>query len=50
VTVDGTSEVLNEQYAVKCAEGVIDVGVPLVTQVTSGGNWIYLPVIMKNAQ
>jgi uncharacterized repeat protein (TIGR01451 family) len=50
VTVDGTGEVLNEQYAVKCAEGVVDVGVPLVTQVTSGGSWIYLPVIMKNAQ
>jgi hypothetical protein len=48
VTVGGGKEVINEQYAVRCAEGVVGVGAPLVTRISGGGNWIYLPVVLRN--
>jgi hypothetical protein len=51
VTVGGDSEVaINEQYAVRCAEGVVSVGAPVTTDIVRGGEKrIYLPLIMRNA-
>ncbi len=40
-------EVVNDQYAVTAAEGVIGLGAPLVTYVSGGGNDLYLPLILK---
>ncbi len=48
VKVGSGVEVVNERYAVMCAEGVTAVGARLVTRLT-GGNVIYLPVVMRNA-
>ncbi|NIO70196.1 MAG: DUF11 domain-containing protein [Anaerolineae bacterium] len=51
VTVQGGSEVTNDQYAVTSDEGVVSVGEPVVTTVRVGdgvGGDIYLPIIMKN--
>lgn len=51
VTVGSGSEVVNEQYAVTCAEGVTAVGAPVVTRIAGGGgNWIYLPLVLRNAR
>jgi uncharacterized repeat protein (TIGR01451 family) len=51
VTVGGDSEVaINDQYAVRCAEGVVSVGAPVTTDIVRGGEKrIYLPLIMRNA-
>jgi len=48
VTVGSGLEVVNDRYAVRCAEGVVAVGAPVVTRVTGGGG-IYLPLILRNA-
>jgi uncharacterized repeat protein (TIGR01451 family) len=48
VTVGSGPEVVNDRYAVRCAEGVVAVGAPVVTQITRGGG-IYLPLILRNA-
>jgi uncharacterized repeat protein (TIGR01451 family) len=51
VTVGSGREVVNEQYAVTCAEGVTAVGAPVVTRIAGGGgNWIYLPLVLRNAR
>jgi len=49
VKVGSGSEVVNEQYAVTCAEGVTAVGAPVITRLTKG-NVIYLPIVMRNAR
>jgi len=49
VKVGSGSEVVNERYAVTCAEGVTAVGAPVITRLT-GGNMIYLPIVMRNAR
>jgi uncharacterized repeat protein (TIGR01451 family) len=49
VVVNGGSEVVNELYAVRCAEGVADAGTPLITRVgKAGGLRICLPVVFKS--
>lgn len=48
VTVGGGSEVLNDRYAVRCAEGVVAEGRPVTTRVAGGGHFIYLPLILRN--
>ncbi len=45
VTVEGQDEVVNDRYGVRCAEGVVGVGAPLVTPIK--GVDIYLPLILK---
>jgi uncharacterized repeat protein (TIGR01451 family) len=47
VTVAGGSEVVNERYGARCAEGAIAVGDPLVTEIAGGGE-IYLPLVLRN--
>ena len=50
VTVGSGAEVVNDQYVVRCYEGVIGVGAPVVTSISSGsGNWIYLPLVVRNS-
>jgi len=51
VTVQGGSEVINDQYAVTSDEGVVSVGEPVVTTIRVGdgvGGDVYLPIILKN--
>ena len=48
VTVGGGVEVLNDRYAVRCAEGVIAEGAPVATRVAGGGHFIYLPLVLRN--
>ena len=50
VTAGGGREVINERYAVTCAEGVTAVGAPVVTRIADGGTRIYLPLVLKNAR
>jgi uncharacterized repeat protein (TIGR01451 family) len=50
VTVGSGEEVVNEQYAVTCGEGVVAVGAPLTTGIAHDEKWIYLPMVMRNAQ
>jgi uncharacterized repeat protein (TIGR01451 family) len=51
VTVGSGSEVINDQYVVRCAEGVVGVGAPLVTPISrAGAGDLYLPIVLKNAQ
>jgi uncharacterized repeat protein (TIGR01451 family) len=47
VTVDGGSEIINERYGVTCDEGVIAMGVPVVTTVSGGGGSVYLPLVLR---
>jgi uncharacterized repeat protein (TIGR01451 family) len=49
VTVGGDEEVVNSKYAVRCAEGVVAAGAPVVTRITRSSNDIYLPLILRNA-
>ena len=46
VTARAGTTILNDQYAVTCSEGVVDVGRPVVTPIAGGG--IYLPLILRN--
>jgi uncharacterized repeat protein (TIGR01451 family) len=48
VAVERGSEIVNDRYVVRCQEGVIDVGDPVITRVMGGGNRIYLPLIVRN--
>jgi uncharacterized repeat protein (TIGR01451 family) len=48
VTIEGGRQIVNDQYAVTSAEGVIGIGAPVITLVRGGGNDIYLPVVLKN--
>ena len=48
VTVGSGIEVINEQYTVRCAEGVVGKGTPVVTRIGGGGG-IYLPLVFRNA-
>jgi uncharacterized repeat protein (TIGR01451 family) len=50
VTVGDGSEVVNRDYSVECAEGMVAAGEPITTEVTVGGGGgliVYLPVIMR---
>ncbi len=48
VKVESGQQVVNQLYAVTSAEGITSLGAPVITRVT-GGNMIYLPLVMKNA-
>ncbi len=48
VTVGSGIKVVNDQYAVRCAKGVIAFGDPVITSI-AGAKAIYLPLILKNA-
>jgi hypothetical protein len=48
VTVQGGDEIVNDQYAVTCAEGVTGVGAPVITSVSGGGGGVYLPLVLRN--
>jgi uncharacterized repeat protein (TIGR01451 family) len=50
VTVLRGKQVVNDQYGVRCAEGVSDLGDPVVTVVTSRGGDVYMPLVLRNAQ
>ena len=43
-------EVINERYAVTCAEGVAAVGAKVVTRIAGDGTRIYLPLVLRNAR
>lgn len=47
VTVLWGSWVVNDRYAVRCAEGVIGVGAPVVTPVGDDAGQIYLPLVLR---
>lgn len=47
VTVGSGLRVVNDQYAVRCAEGVIAFGDPVVTRIT-GGSFVYLPLVLRD--
>jgi uncharacterized repeat protein (TIGR01451 family) len=49
VTVGSGFQVVNEQYAVRCAEGVVAVGAPVITRISGGGRLVYLPLVLRNA-
>lgn len=49
VTVQASEEVVNDEYAVTCAQGVVAIGEPVVTQVRLAGGKSYLPLISRNA-
>ncbi|MGD8791268.1 MAG: hypothetical protein PVF47_01855 [Anaerolineae bacterium] len=48
VKVGAVEEVVNDAYAVWCAEGAIDYGPPVVTRVVKKGGRFYLPIILRN--
>jgi uncharacterized repeat protein (TIGR01451 family) len=48
VTVGSGLQVVNDPYAVRCTEGVIAFGEPVVTRI-AGGSFVYLPLILRNA-
>jgi len=48
VTVEGGDEVVNDEYVVRCAEGVVGIGAPVVTEVRGGLSTIYLPVVLRH--
>lgn len=47
VTVRSVSKVTNDRYAVRCVEGVVDVGTPVITRV--GRRPTYLPLVLRKA-
>jgi uncharacterized repeat protein (TIGR01451 family) len=49
VTVDSGSQVVNDQYVVECAEGVVGVGEPVITSITKSGYPVYLPLVLRNS-
>jgi uncharacterized repeat protein (TIGR01451 family) len=49
VAVGSGFQVVNEQYAVRCAEGVVAVGAPVITRISGGGRLVYLPLVLRNA-
>lgn len=49
VTVEGGTEVVNDQYIVQCREGVVGVGEPVITSITSAGYPVYLPLVLRNS-
>jgi uncharacterized repeat protein (TIGR01451 family) len=48
VTVGGGYRVVNGYYIVRCAEGVVAEGEPVITRIVGGGA-IYLPLVLRNA-
>jgi uncharacterized repeat protein (TIGR01451 family) len=49
VVVNSGKEVVNQVYAVTCAEGVTGVGAPLITRVVVlGGGRLYLPILYRD--
>lgn len=47
VTAQGGKEIINEKYVVRCAEGVVAVGEPVVTRVKFPMKVVLLPLAMK---
>jgi hypothetical protein len=50
VAVGSGFQVVNEQYAVRCTEGVVAVGAPVITRISGGGHLVYLPLVLRNAR
>jgi uncharacterized repeat protein (TIGR01451 family) len=48
VTVLGGYRIVNDDYAVRSAEGAVGIGAPVVTMVIRTGYEFYLPLIMRN--
>ena len=48
VTVGSGAEVINDQYVVRCAEGIVGIGAPVVTEVRGGSGRVYVPLVLKN--
>jgi uncharacterized repeat protein (TIGR01451 family) len=48
VTVQGGNEIINDRYAVRCAEGVIAIGEPVVTPVKYPIQRVILPITFKD--
>ena len=48
VTVDSGPEIVNDRYVVRCAEGVVGVGAPVVTTVRRGAGEVCLPTVFIN--
>jgi uncharacterized repeat protein (TIGR01451 family) len=48
VTVNGGMEIINEKYVVRCQEGVVAVGKPVITQVRYPMKVVRLPLVMKH--
>ncbi len=48
VTVLGGNRIVNDDYAVRSAEGAVGVGAPVVTMVIRTSYAVYLPLIAKN--
>jgi uncharacterized repeat protein (TIGR01451 family) len=49
VTAGSGKEVVNDQYAVTCAEGVTAKGAPVITRIEGGTREVYLPLVLRNA-
>ncbi len=48
VTVEGSTSIINDRYVVRCREGVVGVGEPVITNIGQGeGSSIYLPVVLR---
>ncbi len=45
--VGSGARIVNADYAVTCAEGVIGIGAPQITLITSGIHPIYLPLVLR---
>jgi len=48
VTVLGGERIVNDDYAVRSAEGAVGIGAPVVTMVVRTSYLIYLPLVAKN--
>jgi uncharacterized repeat protein (TIGR01451 family) len=48
MTVQSGDWVVNDRYAVRCAEGVVDIGAPVRTRVLKGSAGVYLPIVLRN--
>lgn len=48
VTVSSGDEVINDRYAVRCQEGIVSAGAPVVTEVRADSGTIYLPLALRN--
>jgi uncharacterized repeat protein (TIGR01451 family) len=49
VAVNGGDQVVNDRYAVLCAEGVSASGAPVITRIARKGGQTYLPLVLRDA-
>ena len=47
VSVLGGTRVVNDRYAVRCAEGVTGVGAPVITPIGMPSGEVYLPLLLR---